>query len=410
MTYTCLAFVSSYWLLPAIWRFAQEHNLLSQPDFFARKYKSEIVGIIVAIVGLIATIPYLILQFKGLGVIVEVASYGSFSPTVAIVIGALAMTVYVIASGVHGSAWNATIKDVVILLMCIFLGIYLPLHYYGGIGAMFAAIESAKPGFLALSVTGETPVWYCSTIAISALGLYMWPHTFASIYTSRSGAVFKRNAIFMPLYSLVMLFSMLVGFAAILQVPGLSGGQIDLALLKLSLATFDPWFVGLIGAAGVLTALVPGSMMLIASSTLFANNVCRRAFPGIGDRTVSLIARGAVPFVAAIAVALTINGGSSIVALLIMGYSIVTQLFPSLVASLLPNNPVNSHGAAAGIVSAVLTVAVVVIFKINLALIFPWAPAEIKDINAGFIALAVNLVVMLVVSSLTRPRQAAVPA
>src|ERR1700679_42410 len=36
MTYTCLAFVSSYWLLPPIWRFAQKNRLITQPDFFAR--------------------------------------------------------------------------------------------------------------------------------------------------------------------------------------------------------------------------------------------------------------------------------------------------------------------------------------------------------------------------------------
>src|SRR6202000_20179 len=99
-------------------------------------------------------------------------------------------------------------------------------YYYGGIGPMFEAIEAAKPGFLALRTTGGSPVWYCSTIAISALGVYMWPHTFASVSTSRTGAAFRPNAIYMPLYSLVVLLSMLVGFAAILQIPNLTGGQI----------------------------------------------------------------------------------------------------------------------------------------------------------------------------------------
>jgi SSS family solute:Na+ symporter len=410
MTYTCLAFVSSYWLLPPIWAFAKEHGLISQPDFFARKYDSQLLGVVVAVVGLIAIVPYLILQFKGLGIIVELASYGTVSPALAITIGAAAITIYVIASGVHGSAWNATIKDATILLMCAFLGFYLPYRYYGGIGAMFEAIQQARPGFLSLPATGESPVWYCSTIVISALGLYMWPHTFASVYTSKSGSAFRRNAIYMPLYSLVMLLAMLVGFAATLQVPNLTGGQIDLALLKLSIQTFDPWFVGVIGAAGVLTALVPGSMMLIAASTLFAKNVYRAIAPSTSERNTALIAKCSTPFIAAIAVYLTINGGNSIVALLIMGYSIVTQLFPALVASLIPNSMINRAGAAAGILAGVITVAIVVTFKLNLAVIFPWAPPSIKDINAGFIALGLNLVVMFSVSALTRRQPVAAPA
>jgi solute:Na+ symporter, SSS family len=398
MTYTCLAFVSSYWLLPPIWKFSKEHKLLSQPDFFARKYESRMLGVIVAVVGLIAMVPYLILQFKGLGIIVQLASYGAVSPATAVTIGAIAMTIYVVASGIHGSAWNAAIKDCTILLMCTFLGVYLPYHYYGGIGAMFEAIDAARPGFLALPAAGESPVWYCSTIAISALGLYMWPHTFASIYTSKTAGAFRRNAIFMPLYSLVVLLSMLVGFAAVLQVPNLTGGQIDLALLKLSIKTFDPWFVGCIGAAGVLTALVPGSMMLIAASTLVAKNIYREILPSTSESALTVVAKAATPIIAAISVYLAIKGGSSIVALLIMGYSIVTQLFPALVASLVPNSVVTRVGACAGIVAGVITVALVVSLKLDFSSILPGAPSSFKDINAGFIALAINLIVMFGVS------------
>jgi solute:Na+ symporter, SSS family len=65
--YGCLAYVISYWLLPAIWRYASERRLFSQPDFFAAKYDSPVLGILVALVGIVALIPYLVLQFKGLG-------------------------------------------------------------------------------------------------------------------------------------------------------------------------------------------------------------------------------------------------------------------------------------------------------------------------------------------------------
>ena len=92
----------------------------------------------------------------------------------------------------------------------------------------------------------------------------MWPHSFGSLFTAKEDKAFRRNAFLLPLYQLILLFVFFVGFAAILQVPGLKGPDIDLSLLKLSVQSFDPWFVGVIGAAGVLTALVPGSMILIA--------------------------------------------------------------------------------------------------------------------------------------------------
>ena len=45
-----------------------------------------------------------------------------------------------------------------------------------------------------------------------------------------AGVLFRRNAIVLPLYQLVMLFIFFVGFAAILKVPGLKGSDADLSL------------------------------------------------------------------------------------------------------------------------------------------------------------------------------------
>ncbi|MBN8898666.1 MAG: sodium:solute symporter family protein, partial [Rhodospirillales bacterium] len=356
LAYGCLAYTISYWLLPPIWRYAKQHRLISQPDFFARKYDSPALGVVVALVGIVALIPYLVLQLKGLGIIVATASYGSIGSTPAIWIGAAVVTAYVMVSGVHGSAWTAVVKDTLILAVVLFLGIYLPLQEYGSYGAMFTAIEAAKPGFLALRPTGESIAWFDSTVLLTALGFYCWPHTFGSLYTAKDARAFRRNAALLPLYQLILLFVFFVGFAAILKVPGLSGPDIDLALLRLSLQHFDPWFIGVIGAAGVLTALVPGSMILMASATLLANNIYRAFSPDAPDRAVTTVARGLVPVVALVAVWFTLEGGTTIVALLLMGYAFVTQLLPTLVASLLPHNPVTREGAFAGIGVGVATV------------------------------------------------------
>jgi Sodium:solute symporter family len=125
-----------------------------------------------------------------------------FSPA-AIWIGADVVTAYVTVSGIHGSAWTAVVKDTTILAVVLFLGIYLPLHYYGGYGAMFAAIQTAKPNFLALPAQGESLAWFDSTVLLTALGFYMWPHTFGSLYTAKEERAFRRNAAMLPLYQLI---------------------------------------------------------------------------------------------------------------------------------------------------------------------------------------------------------------
>ncbi|KQL38721.1 sodium:solute symporter [Bacillus sp. FJAT-25509] len=400
--YGALAYIMSYWLLPKIWKYAKENNLMSQPDFFASKYKSKGLGVLVSLVGVSAVIPYLVLQLKGLGSIVSEASYGLISPTFAIWIGAISVTIYVMISGIHGSAWTAALKDIMILGVVLFLGIYLPLHYYGGFQAMFEAVDQAKPGFLSLPKEGLSVSWFNSTVLLTALGFYMWPHTFGSIYSAKSENVFRKNAIIMPLYQLVLLFVFFVGFAAILQVPGLQGPDADLSLLKLSKQSFNPWFVGIIGGAGVLTAIVPGSMILMASATLISKNIYKVFVPSATEKQVAVLAKYLVPVVALFAVYFTFNGGTTLVTLLLMGYSLVTQLFPTLVFSLMKKNFVTKQGAFAGIFTGVATVTYVTISNTTIGSLFPALPQYIKDLNIGVIGLVVNLVFLVVVSLLTK--------
>ena len=403
LAYGCLAYIISYWLLPPIWRYAKQHQLIAQPDFFARKYDSPALGVLVALVGIVALIPYLVLQFKGLGIIVETASYGGIHSTAAIWIGAVVVTVYVMASGVRGSAWTAVAKDALILAVAIFLGLYLPIHLYGGFGAMFSAINEAKPGFLALPAHGESVTWFDSTVLLTALGFFMWPHSFGSVFTARSESIFRRNAIVLPLYQLILAFIFFVGFAAVLKVPGLKGPNIDLSLFRLSIATFAPWIVGVIGAAGVLTALVPGSMIIMTAATLLANNIYRAAHATADDATISTVAKVLVPVVALVAVLFTLQGGTTIVALLLMGYSFVTQLFPSLLMSLLPGNRLSAAGAIAGIVVGIATVAATVLTHSTTATLFPSLPDTLRDLNIGIVALVLNVIATAIVGAVTAP-------
>jgi solute:Na+ symporter, SSS family len=400
VAYGCLAYIMSYFLLPKIWKYAKDNKLVSQSDFFVSKFNSPTLGVLVSLIGVVAMIPYLVLQLEGLGIIVSEASYGTISSTVAIWLGVIAVTIYVMISGIHGSAWTAVVKDTLILVIVLFLGIYLPIHYYGGFQPMFEAIEKAHPNYLTLPSQGMSTWWFVTTVLLTSLGFYMWPHTFGSVYSATNARVFRKNAIYMPLYQLILVFVFFVGFAAILQVPGLS--NTDMALFSLSKASFDPWFVGFIGAAGILCALVPGSMLLMAAATLLSKNIYKVLNPKITDDQVQRLSKWLVPVIALIAIFFTFKGGQTIVALLLMGYSFVTQLFPALIFSLRKKSVVNKYGAFAGMLVGVLTVAYVTISQESVGTLFPFLPQFIKDFNVGVIAMILNFVVLFAVSGLTR--------
>ena len=119
----------------------------------------------------------------------RLASYGSISSTAAIWIGAATVTIYVMISGVHGVAWNAVVKDVLILAGG---GVSRHLPPAPSITAASAKCSTpSTPPSRASSTfkpTGQSVLWFQSTVALTALGFFMWPHAFSAAFTAGKSA------------------------------------------------------------------------------------------------------------------------------------------------------------------------------------------------------------------------------
>jgi SSS family solute:Na+ symporter len=153
------------------------------------------------------------------------------------------------------------------VLAAVSIGIGIPYIHFGGNGPMFAALVHSRPAHLtmpgATANLGHT--WYITTVLLTSLGFYMWPHAFVAAFTEKSGDTLRRNAVVMPLYTITLAFIFFVGFTAVLVVPGLPNG--DLSLLTIVRKSFPPWFLGVIGGAGALTAMVPAAIFILTAAT-----------------------------------------------------------------------------------------------------------------------------------------------
>src|SRR5262249_23210971 len=300
--YLTLAYVVSFYILPQIWEVGRKYALQTEADFFERRYGSKYLAALVSLVAVVFMIPYLQLQLTGLGIIVEVASFEGIGRTPAMMISFALVAAFVFASGVRAVAWVSVLKDFLLLSAALAIGIGVPYIHFGGVGPMFAALVHAKPEHLVMP--GATKnlghAWYVSTVLLTSLGFYMWPQAFGSSFTARSGNTLRRNAVIMPLYGITLPLIFFVGFAAILVVPGLSNG--GLSLLAVVRKAFPAWFLGVIGGAGALTAMVPAAIQILTAATLFAKNLYRPIFaPKMTDQQVAKLARTMVLVITAVA-------------------------------------------------------------------------------------------------------------
>ena len=388
--YWPLACVVSFFILPPIWEAGRKHQLQTQADFFQVRYGSKYLGAFVALVGVVCLIPYLQLQLTGLGLIVEVASFGGIHRTPAMIIAFSLVAAFVFVSGVRGVAWVSVLKDLLLLGAAVFVGIAVPHIYFGGIGGMFRALLQTKPGHLVMpgSTTNLGHTWYVSTVLMISFSFYMWPQFFAATFTARSGKVLRRNAVIMPLYTITMPLMFFVGLSALLILPGLNNG--DLSLLTIVRKTFPAWFLGAIGGAGALTAMVAAGVQLLAGATLYAKNLFRPIIaPGMTDGQVAKLAKVMVLVLTLGAVFLAIYTSLSLVSLWLLGVAGVAQLFPGVVLGLFSKR-VTTAGVVAGMFTGI---------SITVALMLTGRDPY-HGLNAGFIALCLNFAVTAAVSLL----------
>ncbi len=391
LAYGALAYTLSFFILPVIWRIGKRYGLHTQPDFFIKIYDSRGLGVLVALIGVFSIIPYLQLQLAGLGFIVEVSSDGAISSNVAILIAFVLTCAFVYTSGIKGAAWVAIIKDVLMVAAVVIVGFGVPTIYYGGIGKMMDELITKMPEHLVFpgATTNMDVLWVMSTILVTAMGFYMWPHVFGSAFSAKSDTVLKRNAIIMPFYQIPILLIFFVGFTALLVIPGLANG--DLAFLELVKKTYPPWFLGFVGAAGAVTAMVPAAILVLFGATLVAKNIYQSGFrPQASDESVMRLSRIMVIVIMTVSLIFALKFPNELVPLLILGYDGVSQFFPGVVFGLFWKK-VTKTGVIAGILTGVAVVAALILSGND----------PFLGINAGFVGLVLNAAVTVAVSLAT---------
>jgi len=391
MAYGTCGYIFYYYLFPWIWRMGKDHGLLTQPDLFAQRYGSRALSTIVAVVGVLALIPYITLQLSALQIFLTVAGRGAIDPALGAVFAFLLIIAFVFVTGLRGTAWASIIKDALVLGALIFVGLVIPLQFFGSPATLFDQVLRAHPERLVLGglTAPKGSLWYVSTVLLTGLGFFAGPQSAAAIFSARDENVLRRNAIFLPVYQLVMLLIFFAGFSALLVVPGLKGPAADQSFLAVITRYYPPWVLGFVAGAGALCALVPSTALILSSASIVAKNIFGDLF-GIGneDRSRVLVTRLMVVAIGLGALGMWLAYRGTLVDLLLLTYNGNAQFMPAYLFGCYWKRTTTA-GVTAGILA-------------GLAVALPLAATGIAPfgINAGFIGLSANVAVLVAVSLL----------
>jgi SSS family solute:Na+ symporter len=269
LPYTILVFPVVFTLMPRLWTVAHRNGYVTAADVVHGQYKSRPLELAVAVTGVIATMPYIALQLVGMEVVIKALGLQGELPLIAAFI---VLAVYTYASGLRAPALIAFVKDIMIYIVVLVAVAIIPLKL-GGYGAVFAAagkVYAAKGGATGLTLVPAQMLPYATLALGSALAAFMYPHTLTGVFAANSATTIKKNAILLPIYTLLLGLIALLGYMA--HAAGIKVASPNDVVPMLFKTLFPSWFAGFAFAAIAIGALVPAAVMSIGAANLFTRN------------------------------------------------------------------------------------------------------------------------------------------
>lgn len=274
LTYLVLVYPLLFVVLSRFWLVARHRGYLTAADFVRERFGRS-VALLVALTGILATMPYLAVQIYGIEVVLSQMGL----PVEASLIGAfllLSLSTYI--GGLRAPALMAILKDGMVILIILLAWIVVPLHL-GGLGHMFTVVQQKavqNPAVFSPTLSPSQYVAYGTQVLGASLALFLYPHIITVFNSVNSAKVLKRNAIWLQFYTVLTAMAAMLGYMAL--VAGIQPSPIyktNSAVPALFAHFFPAWFTGFAFATIAICSLVPAAIMSIAVANLVSRNIYR---------------------------------------------------------------------------------------------------------------------------------------
>ncbi|WP_327092875.1 sodium:solute symporter family protein [Nonomuraea sp. NBC_01738] len=422
--YTVVVYPLVFLVMIRLWSVSHVHNLVTPADFVRVRFGSPTLALLVAITGIVATMPYIALQLVGIEAVLKtmgVAGAG-FLSDLPLIIAFIILAAYTYQSGLRAPALIAFVKDILIYLVIVVAIIYIPARLggwaeiFGAADAKFKASPAPNDGVL---LNQNNQLQYVTLALGSALALFLYPHSVTGVLASRNRNVIKRNMSALPAYSLLLALIALLGYMAIAAGIKPIGTDVNTVVPQLFDRMFPDWFAGIAFAAVGIGALVPAAIMSIAAANLFTRNIYREYInrdptdaqeAGVSKVTSLIVKVGAVLFILVIDPQFSID-------LQLIGGVIILQTLPSVAIGLF-TRWFHKAGLIAGWIAGMGGGLLMLYFTDNPAIKhahFGGSAFKLSKLGldtpmtiyAGFLALGLNLIVAVVVTLIARAAKVA---
>lgn len=398
LAYGATGLVPLFFFGAKVRRIGARHGFVTQAELVAARFSSRPISVMMGVASVVAFVPYLVIQLKGAGLVMEAVTGWPGIYGAAFVY--LAVLIYVIAGGVRGVGWTNVVQGVAMLVVIWILGLWIPIALYGSVPAMFDQVIERAPEYLTLPGPGEgtSMARYSSEILVSILGFSMWPHVFMKCFTARSARLVQQSVAWYPTFLFFLVPLLLLGYVAVL-----AGGPTDDSVLlwlvdRVSGTPGYTLMFAFVAFAILAASMSTGDALLHAGGSILVRDVLVPLRPALRDNDAAQtkVIRALVVVLALVSWGMLAGaGGTSIVDLLLLAYAVPIQFMPLVMATLYWRGATR-RGAEWGLGAGLATIAVM----FALARLAPELATAINpyELELGVLGLVPNALLLVALS------------
>src|SRR3954452_973235 len=130
LPYTVVLYPVVFLPVLRLWSVSRVHGYVTPADFVRGRYGSSLLAFLVAVTGIVATMPYIALQLVGLEAVLRTMGLNGsgIAGHLPLLVAFVILAVYTYQSGLRAPALIAFVKDILIYVVILVAVVWLPIH------------------------------------------------------------------------------------------------------------------------------------------------------------------------------------------------------------------------------------------------------------------------------------------
>ena len=378
------------------WFIGKRYGYLSVSDYASDVYRSKTVGVLVTLITMVFTIPYVAIQAIGCSYIFQTISGGMLSYTAGALIFFAIMIVLVFLGGMKGVAITDAAQGVFMFVGLLGGSLWVILANFPSVADAYQAAFSHTPELFTLPGPKGvvTPQDWVSRWVVITFGMMMFPQVTLRFFAGKNLNVMKWSAVFSSIYlTMIYVFTPCVGMIGRILMPDIAAP--DTIFPELLLKYTPAVFAALIISGALAAAMSTGDSQLHATSTMLATDVYKKYVNKKADENAMYnVAKVGVIIIGLASVVFALTRPTALADLLVLSNGGVAVLVPAVIGGLYWKRATREAAIASIVIGELLMITMTFILK-----------AAPFGLSGALWSMMISLVIFVGVSLVTKPQE-----